>query len=384
MEVPVNETRDARLGALGFDVDRQRLAREYKGKRLALAGVRVTAYVAISAWLLAGFTHAVKGWASAFGPGLPQYALYTTALYFLYWIPAIPLGIFGGLILERKYGMSVQGMRSWLGDAAKGLAIGLGFSIVAVLVVYGILEAQPDAWWLYTWAIGLAVGLFLAWVGPVVLAPLFFKFEPLADEALAARLKVLADRTGTKVVGVYRMLASAKTTRAFGGLAGIGTTRRIILSDTLLNRYTPDEVEAVIAHELAHHVHRDIARLMAVGALGSLLGLLAVDRILRAAVPPLRLDGIADIAGLPMVALTIAMVSTVVAPALNALSRQQEARADAFSLRMTGNPAAFRSTMVKIHDQNLGVADPHRLAEFLFHDHPSGRRRVEAALRLRP
>ena len=379
----MNETRDARLGALGFDVGRQHLAREYKGKRLALAGVRVAVYVAISAWLLAGFTHTVKGWA-VFGPGLPQYALYTTALYFLYWIPVIPLGVLGGVVLERKYGMSVQGLRSWLRDAAKSLAIGLGFSILAVEVVYAILAAQPDTWWLYVWAIGWAVGLALAWVGPVLLAPLFHRFEPLDDEALAARLKALADRTGTQVVGVYRMLASAKTTRAFGGLAGIGRTRRIILSDTLLDRYSPDEVEAVIAHEFGHHVHGDLARLMVAGASGSLLGLLAVDRILRAAVPALRLDGIADIAGLPLVALAIAAVSTVVAPALNALSRRREAKADAFSLRMTGNHDAFRSAMVKIHDQNLGVADPHPLAELLFHDHPSGRRRIEAAVRTRP
>ena len=384
MEVAVNEARDARLAALGFDLDRQRLARAYKRKRLPLTAARIVAYIAISAWLLQGFTFTVKAWASAFGGGVPQVGLYTVIVYFLYCLPVIPLGIYGGLVLERRYGMSVQGFRSWLRDAAKGLAIGLGFSVLTVEVLYFLLAATPDLWWLYAWALGLLVGLLLTWIGPVVLAPLFYKFEPLTDEALAVRLRALAERAGTSVIGTFRMVASAKTTRAIGGLAGIGRTRRIILSDTLLSRYTADEVETVIAHELGHHAHRDIARLMAVGALGSLLGLLAVDRILRAAVPPLRLDGIADIAGLPMVALTIAMVSTVVAPALNALSRQQEARADAFSLRMTGNPAAFRSTMVKIHDQNLGVADPHRLAEFLFHDHPSGRRRVEAALRLRP
>jgi len=381
MEAVVSGERDERLAALGFDVRRQQLAREYKRRRLALTLVRIVVYVLLSAWFLGGFTFTVKAWASAFGGGVPQYAVYAVFAYVLYWLPAIPLGVLGGYVLERRYGMSVQGVRSWLGDAAKGLAIGLGFSVLAVVVLYALLAAVPGYWWLAAWVLGMAAGAVLTWLGPVVLAPLFYKFEPLADEALAARLQALADRAGTRVVGVYRMLASAKTTRATGGLSGIGRTRRIVLSDTLLSRYTADEVETVIAHELAHHVHRDVLRLMAASAVASLVGLLAVDRALRAGVPALGLGGIDDIAGLPLLGLTAAAVSVVLAPVVNGLSRRWEARADAFAVAMTGNRAAFAATMVKIHDQNLGVADPSRLAEFLFHDHPSGRRRVESALR---
>ncbi|TLZ50742.1 MAG: M48 family metallopeptidase [Methanobacteriota archaeon] len=375
--------REARLAARGFDVSRQRLAREYKRKRTTLAGVRIFAYIAISAALLRGLTFDLKSWASVFGGGPPQYALYTIALYFLFWIPVIPVGLFGGFVLERRYGMSVQGLRSWLADAAKGLVIGLGFSIVAVEALYLLLGASPDLWWLFAWFFTIAVAVVLTWLGPVVLAPLFNSYERVRDDVLTPRLESLAERTGAKVVGVYRMLASAKTTRAIGGLAGIGNTRRIVLSDTLLTRYAPDEVETVIAHELGHHVHRDVLRLMIAAAAVSLIGLLAVDQILRAAIPTLGLAGVADIAGLPLVALSIAAISTFMGPVLNALSRRWEARADSFALRMTANPDAFTSTMVKIHDQNLGVADPHPLAELLFHDHPSGLRRVEAALRWR-
>ncbi len=368
---------------MGFDVHRQRLAREYKRRRTVLASIRVFVYILISAMLLRGFTFDVKAWASAFGGGVPQYAFYTLALYFLFWIPVIPIGVLGGFVLERWYKMSVQGLRSWLADAAKSLAIGLGFSILVVEVLYFLLAVAPEFWWFYGWLLTLAVGVVLTWLGPVVLAPLFNRYEPLRDEALAAKLKALADRTGARVVGVFRMLASAKTTRAFGGLAGIGNTRRIILSDTLLNRYTPDEVETVVAHEIGHHVHHDIFRLTVAGALASLAGLLAVDQILRAGVPALGLAGIADVAGLPLIALTIAAISTVVGPVLNLLSRRWEVSADRFALQSTGNAEAFTSTMIKIHDQNLGVADPHPLAELLFHDHPSGLRRVEAALRWR-
>lgn len=375
----MNETRETRLAALGFDLPRQRLAREYRRKRLPLNAIRIVAYIAISASLLQGFTFQVKAWASAFGGGVSQVALYTVIVYFLYWLPVVPLGVYGALVLERRYGMSVQGFHSWSGDAAKNLAIGLGFSVLTVEVLYFLLAATPDLWWLYAWALGLLVGLALTWIGPVVLAPWFYKFEPLADEALAARLRALAERAGTKVVGAFRMLASAKTTRAIGGLTGLGRTRRIILSDTLLNRYSPDEVESVIAHELGHHVNRDMARLIAAGTVVTLVGLLAVDRILRAAIVPLGLAGMDDVAGLPLIGLAVAAVSTLLGPFVNALSRRREAEADAFALRMTGNPEAFRTTMVRIHDQNLGVADPHPIVEFLFHDHPSGRRRVDAA-----
>ncbi len=377
MEV-VNEARDARLSALGFDVARQRVARSYRWRRVAVAGLRVLVYLALSVWLLGGFTFTVKGWTSVLGAGVPQYALYAVLVYFLFWIPVIPLGIVGGFFLERKYGVSVQGLRSWIADAAKSLAIGLGFSVLAVVVVYVLLAADPDRWWVFAWLIGLAVGAILAWAGPVVIAPLFYKFEPLADEGLAARLRTLAARAGTKVVGVFRMGAAAKTTRAFGGLAGIGSTRRIILSDTLLTRYTPEEVETVIAHELGHHVHRDTLRLAAASASASFVALFVVDRALRAGVPALGLAGMADVAGLPLVGITLAAMSVIFGPLVNALSREREAKADEFAVRMTGNQAAFATTMVKIHDQNLGVADPHPLVELLFHDHPSGRRRVES------
>ncbi|HYS72279.1 MAG TPA: hypothetical protein VEM95_07635, partial [Thermoplasmata archaeon] len=195
MEV-VSGGRDTRLAAMGFDVSRQRLAREYKRRRVLLGVVRIVVYVLISAILLRGSTFDLRRWASAFGGGPPQFALYTIALYFVFWIPVIPIGVLGGFVLERKYGMSVQGLRSWLADAAKSLAIGLGFSLLAVEVLYVLLAASPELWWLYAWVLALAVGLVLTWLGPVVLAPLFNRYEPLRDAALAARLKALADRVG--------------------------------------------------------------------------------------------------------------------------------------------------------------------------------------------
>ncbi|MEK6852028.1 MAG: hypothetical protein AABY30_05775, partial [Candidatus Thermoplasmatota archaeon] len=130
--------RDARLAALGFDVRRQKLARAYKRRRFVLTAVRIVVYILLSAWLLGGFTFTVKAWASAYGGGVAQYALYAVLVYFLYWLPVVPLGVLGGFVLERKYGMSVQGIRSWIADAVKGLAIGLGFSALTITVLYAL------------------------------------------------------------------------------------------------------------------------------------------------------------------------------------------------------------------------------------------------------
>jgi len=142
----VSADRDARLAALGFDVDRQRLARAYKWRRSVLSAIRIVVYIAISVWLLTGFTFTLKAWAGAFGGGIAEVALYTVLLYFLYWIPVIPIGIVGGLVLERRYGLSTQGTRSWLGDAAKSLGIGLGFSVLGVEVIYFLIASAPELW----------------------------------------------------------------------------------------------------------------------------------------------------------------------------------------------------------------------------------------------
>ncbi len=282
---------------------------------------------------------------------------------------------------EREYGLSVRSWASWGWDEAKGYLLSLGFGLLAVEAFFWAVRNFPQWWWLVVWALALMVTFIMGYIGPIILFPLFYRFKPLDDGDLVARLRALAERAGAPVIGVYRMEAGVKTRRATGALAGLGRTRRIIVSDTLLEDYAPDEAEAVLAHELGHHVHGDGLRSTVFNAVIG-LGLLALVYVLLGRLSAyLRLEP-SDVAVLPLVLLLVGLLQLALSPLGNYLSRRREAAADLFAVRLTGKPEAFASSMVKIHDRNLSDATPHPLVEALFYTHPAGRHRVEAALRV--
>jgi STE24 endopeptidase len=177
------------------------------------------------------------------------------------------------------------------------------------------------------------------------------------------------------------MKASVKTKKAIGALAGIGNTRRIILSDTLLNKYTPDEIECVIGHELGHHVYRHLGKLLAMVSVLFFVGLFIVDQVLQRTVTYFGFSGIGDIASLPLLALVLGLFFLIVTPIQNTISRKLEGHADQYELELVNKPDAHISLMVKLYDQNLRHADPHPIIEFIYHSHPSGKKRIERARR---
>ena len=189
----------------------------------------------------------------------------------------------------------------------------------------------------------------------------------------------MAEAHGVPVVGVFEMKASAKTRRQNAALAGFSRTRRIIVTDTMLADFTADEVETVLAHELAHERHGDSWRGMTLGAATSLVAFAVVGFAFPPAAASLGFESITDIATLPILMLLGAAVSIPFGPLEHAFTRRWEARADSFALDATGKRDAFARAMVKLHDRNLSVANPHRLVETVWYSHPSGRRRVEHA-----
>lgn len=221
---------------------------------------------------------------------------------------------------------------------------------------------------------------FITFIAPVVIMPLFFKYPPLKDKLLIDKLTDLAKKGGIKVVGVYEMKAAVKTTKAAGGLTGIGKTRRIILSDTLLSNYSSDEIEGVIGHELGHHVRHVFGKQLVLTSIVTLAGLFFMDQVSKRTYTYFGLSGISSVASLPLFALTLGIFFAIVTPFQNTFMRMEERQADQYALEITNKPDAFVSMMVKIHDQNLGDADPHPIVEFLFHDHPAGKKRVEHAI----
>ena len=296
-------------------------------------------------------------------------------------IVMMPLAYYQGFVLPRRYGLSNQEFGAWLVDRAKVSALGILLGLVVVMAVYWLLVHVPDIWWLCAGILLLLLSLLLTRLTPTLLLPFFFRLQPLDDVELRQKLTSLAKRAGTQICGVFTMDLSSKGTTANAMLAGLGSTRRIILSDTLLQEYSPEEIEVILAHELGHHLHRDITKLIIVQAIIALLAFYLADLVLKAGLIPLAFQGIADVAAFPLLILSLATFSLVITPLVNAYSRYLEASADETALELTANPQAFNMAMTRLTDQNLADAQPSRWVEILFYDHPSYYRRVNLAHR---
>jgi STE24 endopeptidase len=223
---------------------------------------------------------------------------------------------------------------------------------------------------------GLAV---LSALAPVVMLPLFYTFEPLKRASLRERLVRLSERAGVPVLDVYQWGLGEKTRRANAALVGSGSTRRILLSDTLLADYTDDEIEAVIAHELAHHVHHDLRTSLLVESGVLVAAFYVAAHVLQLPWVMSRLSSTADVAGLPLLLLAGGATTLAGAPLLNWLSRAHERRADRYALALTSQPAAFISAMRRLAAQNLAEERPSRTALWLFYTHPPVEQRIAAA-----
>ena len=249
LKLPLNEDKASRY---------HRLSRQAAVISLALAAL------VLGGLLLSGASRvladAAASWARAspgrFSPA--AIALYVVLLAAVQEATAFPLRYYRGFFLEHHYGLSSETHGHWLRDHAKAAALGLAIAVAGAEVVYFLLTTWPEWWWLASAAVFTAAMFGLAKLLPLVLLPIFYKFTPLDRESLRARLVSLSERAGVPVLGVYEWGLGEKTRRANAALVGTGGTRRIIVSDTLLAEYSDDEIEVILAHELAHHVHRDI------------------------------------------------------------------------------------------------------------------------------
>jgi STE24 endopeptidase len=293
---------------------------------------------------------------------------------------ALGIGLdYYGLRLERSFKLSNQKFGSWLWDEVKGFLVGLVLGSIVVELLYFTIRQWPQNWWMLAWVSFIGLFILLAQLAPVVLFPIFYKFEPLDDEDLKRRLIMLSQRAGTHVRGVYRWRLSEKSKKANAALTGLGNTRRIILADTLLDHYTPDEIEAVLAHELGHHVHRHILKSIFVQAVITFVGFWAANWALHYAVDHHMFEELSDFANLPLLALVSVVLSFLLMPALNAYSRFNERQADRYAFESIASVEPFVSSMNKLAEQNLAERTPSKWVEWFFHSHPAISRRLAAA-----
>jgi STE24 endopeptidase len=250
-------------------------------------------------------------------------------------------------------------------------------------LLYLALRLTGDLWWLYAAGGLLLFNVILSNLAPVLIMPLFNKYVPLGNEHndLEERLLNLAKRANTKVKGVFKFDMSKRTKAANAALTGIGNTRRIILGDTLINEFTPDEIETVLAHELGHQVHKDIPFLIISGTLLITLGLFIASQALTYAVSFFSFTSASDIAALPALSIILSAYGLLTSPLENALSRWRENMADDYALTTTKMGEAFASAFTRLANQNLGEIDPEKWVVFMFYSHPPLGERIEKAKR---
>jgi STE24 endopeptidase len=329
----------------------------------------------------------ITGWSGtlrdlAYRLGFQNYSLSLFLYVLLLLVISKVLGIgldYYGFRLERRFKLSNQNLRAWIWDEVKGFLVALVLGAIVVELLYFTIRQWPQHWWMLAWALFMVLFVILAQIAPVVLLPIFYKFEPLDNEDLRRRLVVLSERAGTRVRGVYRWKLSEKSKKANAALTGLGSTRRIILADTLLDNYAPEEIEAVLAHELGHHVHRHILKSILVQAAITLFGFWAANWTLHYAVDQHMFEELSDFANLPLLVLVSTVLSFVLMPALNAYSRFNERQADKYAFESIAGVEPFISSMNKLAEQNLAERTPSKWVEWFFHSHPSISGRVAAA-----
>jgi STE24 endopeptidase len=329
----------------------------------------------------------ISGWSGtlrdfAYRLGFQNYSLSIFLYVLLLLVISKALGIgldYYGFRLERRFKLSNQNLRAWIWDEVKGFLVTLVLGSILVELLYFTIRQWPQYWWILAWALFMMLFVILAQLAPVVLLPIFYKFEPLDNEDLRRRLVVLSERAGTRVRGVYRWKLSEKSKKANAALTGLGSTRRIILADTLLDNYAPEEIEAVLAHELGHHVHRHILKSIVVQAAITLFGFWAANWTLHYAVDQHMFEELSDFANLPLLILVSTVLSFLLMPALNAYSRFNERQADKYAFESIDGVEPFISSMNKLAEQNLAERTPSKWVEWFFHSHPSISGRVAAA-----
>jgi STE24 endopeptidase len=371
-----------------LDPGKQEQAKEYARIRrrlmlgdLALAGV----YTII--WLMTGWSIELRNYLLNLTTNewlvVAGFVMIFGGMYFLI---DLPLGYYSGFILPHRYDLSTQSLKGWIGDQIKGVLVGGVLGLVVIEIVYFVLRISPDLWWLWAGLILLFFNVILANLAPVLLMPLFFKFVPLEEEHadLVQRLINLTEKAGTRVRGVYKFDMSRRTKAANAAIAGLGNTRRIILGDTLINEFTSDEIETVLAHELGHQVHRDIPIGILVESVITLGGLYLASLVLEWGVVVFGFESVSDIAAMPLLALVIGVYGLVTMPLGNAYSRQRELRADEYALNATGKGAAYASALTRLANQNLADADPEPWIEILLYSHPALNKRIAMAENFQP
>ena len=291
---------------------------------------------------------------------------------------SFPVSYYSSFYLEHKYNLSNQAFGKWIWENFKGLLVSLTIGIPILLLFYFSLNQFGDNWWLPFAVIMFFVSVVLSQIFPVLILPIFYKLTPIDNEELKERITALAKNAKIKVENVFKFDMSKNTKKANAAFTGLGKTKRIILGDTLLDNFSDDEIETVIAHELGHYKKKHIVKNIIFGTVTSFLTLFIIAYLYKSSLSWFNFSSITQIAALPLLAIWSMLIGIIQTPLGNILSRKYEYQADEYAVKETGNADVFIGTLEKLNKQNLGDNEPHPFVEWFFYSHPSIKNRISA------
>ncbi len=325
------------------------------------------------AFLFLGVLGAYDHWVTSLtGSFLENGVLFVLFLMVAQTIIGIPFSLYRNFRIENKYGFNTMTLKLWLTDLVKGLAIGTVISSLVVLAALWLVQASPGWWWLWVWLFFLVFGVFMMYLSPYVIEPLFFKFEPVKAEGLEDRIRLLMEKAGLRVSRVFQVDASRRSRHSNAYFTGIGKVKRIVLFDTLLQQMTQDEVLAVLAHEVGHWKKRHVLKRIIMTEIMALCGTMAAFRLLPGnwLADLFSLGNASFFAKAVVLSFLVSIVTFPLTPLFSWLSRRDERESDRFVSELTGDPGAMASALVKLSKENLSNLHPHPLYAAFYYSHP--------------
>jgi len=314
--------------------------------------------------------------------GLPGFFLlpvYLLILFIGYYLLNFPVNFCHSYMIERQFSLSNQKIGDWLLDQLKAGVLSYIFALVIISAFYFVLKTLPGSWWLVISLFWVLFSVVIAKLTPTLIIPMFFKYKKLEDQALRSRILSLAEKMQVKILDVFEIDLSKKSLKGNAAFVGVGKTRRVLLADTLKDKYTHDEIEVVLAHEFAHYKLKHILKMI---ILSSAMTVFIFYLIFQTSPLVLKVFGfysLSDYAALPVVILYFALFGALIQPLEASLSRHFETDADMLALKITKSRDAFISMMDKLASQNLADRKPNALIRFYFFDHPPIDERIAAA-----
>jgi len=355
-------------------------AKKYNNIKLGIGiGKAIISFVLILIFVWLGYSQILEDYIS-----LSFDDKYIVLLLFIFSIGIItsilfaPVNFYTGFYLEHKYKLSNQTFSKWLWENFKSSLVSLAIGIPILLVFYFTMNQFGDLWWLPFAVVMFFVSVVLAQIFPVLILPIFYKLTPIDNDELKTKIGALASNAGIKIENIYKFDMSKNTKKANAAFTGLGKTKRIILGDTLIDNYSNEEIETVIAHELGHYKKRHIVKNIVFGTVTSFLTLFIIAYLYEKSLSWFGFTSITQVAALPLLALWSMLIGVVQMPLGNILSRKFEYEADEYAINSTQKPEEFIHTLEKLTEQNLGDKEPHPFVEWFFYSHPSIKNRINS------